>query len=752
MNIKISKNWLEDFIRIPYSDDELAERLSLSGTLVEKIENPFNNIVVSKIKKISLHPNADKLSVVSVFDGHKERVIVCGAKNIEVGQIVPLALPGAIICGNEIKETEIRGVNSSGMLCSAYELGISNDQSGILILDDSTKIGEKLSKYLDADTIFDLEITPNRGDCLSHLGVAREISALLKTNLSRKPINLKMTGKKIQSILDLEVKDAALCPTYVARALENVKISDSPEWLKKRLISCGIEPINNVVDVTNYILLDLGQPMHAFDLEKIKGKRIIVRCAKKSEKIRSFDGTNLRLEKNDLIIADGEKPIAIAGIVGGIDSGISESTTSIVLEAASFSPKSVRATSKRLGIKTDASMRFERGVDPNLALYAIDKAAKMISEISGAIIFSGVLKHKVDSSETKIRFEYDKINNLLGTKISESEMIEILKRLNFKIEKNFVIVPSFRPDVTIWQDLAEEIIRLHGINNLKSLAVEKTKTTNNTEYFYKEIIKDIFVEFGFSESYNYSFISDNDCEIFNIDKKNLVKVANPLVPENHFMRNSLLFGLLKNIAKNPSFNNIMIFEIGKVFNKAGEKFYLGAIVSGKDATENLKKTVAQLENQFSFEKKIIEINSSDLLKYKIKRNSISYLEIDLSLVAKSFVGNANSLKIKKANFDIVYRDISKFPSVVRDLAFIVSEKIKSEDVESEIKKNSKYVIISEPFDEFKSDKFGVGKKNLAYHIHLQAEDRTLKDTEAETEIRNIIKNIEKMFNAKLRNY
>lgn len=751
MLIKISKNWLEEYVKINDSDEKLVEDLSISGTLVENFHNSLSGVVVAKIEKIQKHPNADKLFLVDVYVRKTKRTIVCGANNIKVGQIVPLALPGAIISGTEIKETEIRGIKSSGMLCSAFELGIGDDRNGIMILDESYKIGELLSNHIHTDTIFDLEITPNRGDCLSHLGVAREIAVLKNSNIFRKPIELKMISKKISESLSLQVEANDLCSTYLARVVEGVKITESPRWLRDRLVSCGITPLNNIVDITNYIMLDLGQPMHAFDLDKIEDNKIIVRRTDNNESITSFDGTNIDLEKDDLIIADGKKPIAVAGIIGGIDSGISDNTTSIVLEAASFSAKSIRATSKRLGIKTDASMRFERGVDPNIALYAIDKAAKMISEICGGKILSGVLKHKNNSEEIKIKLESQKINDLLGTTISEKDMIEILKRLGFRYQKDFIIVPSWRPDVTIWQDISEEIIRIYGLNNLLPAPIKATKITSNSEYVCKEFIKDILVSSGFSECFNYSFISEKESELFGISKKNLVEVENPLAPENRYMRNSLMPGLLKNVAKNSSFDRVFLFEIGKVFNKLNEHFSLGVIASGKGARDAINDLVSNYQRIINQEIEVLELSKEYLLKYKIKKTSVCFFEINLTEISKKFK-NINKLKLSDIESRTNYRDVSKYPSIVRDLAFILAKNIDSKKVEEAIKNGSNYVIISELFDEFMSDKLGKNKKNLAYHIHLQAEDRTLKDAEANIEISTIIKTVEKQFSAKLRNY
>ena len=585
---------------------------------------------------------------------------------------------------------------------------------------------------------------------MSHLGIAREIAACTGKSVKKEPQVIKMSGENINDSLSLEVEDGNQCPVYCARLIKNVKITESPAWLKNRLSSCGITPINNIVDVTNYIMLDLGQPMHAFDADKISSKKILVRNAKKGEQIVSFDGTIIDLIENDLVITDGKKPIALAGVVGSIDSGISSETTNIILEAASFNRKSIRATMKRLRTQTDAGSRFERGVDPKIAQYSIDKAAKLIKETGGGSVSTGILKFESLPNTTEIKIESEKINSLLGTKLTDQEMYAILRRLGFIIHEDIATVPSWRPDCSIWQDLAEEIVRIYGLVNLEKRPVEKTLSKNKSAYFYKEALKDLLTSAGYSEVYNYSFMSNSDAKLFNLDEKSLIEVENPVAPENRYMRSSLIYGLLKNISKNGVFDPIAIFEVGKVFDKKNESFNLCVAFAGKNSKDNLLNLINVLGQSFKYAPSAVELSKEELQKYKIKKSSVSYFEIDLEDIEKKFLGDKSNLKLSVPKDDFIYRNISKFPSVVRDLAFIVDRKINALEVLKAIKTESNDVILAELFDEFSSDKLGENKKNIAYHVHLQSAEKTLKDIEAEEIISKIVKNIEKKFNAKLR--
>ena len=748
------RSWLEDYIDIKLSDEELIRSLTDSGTLVDSYYSTLDPaIVVAQIETVAPHPNADKLRLATVNDGTVTHDIVCGAPNIAPGQKVPLAKIGAKIGDIEIAEATIRGQKSHGMLCSEHELGLGDDHSGILILANDSQLGVPLASIYQTDLVMDLEITPNRGDCLSHLGVAREVAAILGKNLTKPPISLPMTGDNVNNHLKIEIKDRNLCPRYYARMLKNVRIAPSPDWMQKRLQLCGIKPINNVVDVTNYIMLDLGQPLHAFDASKVKGGTIVIRKAQKSESIITLDGVTRILDSSVLVIADSTQPIAIAGVMGGFESQIEATTTDIIIEAAEFNPVSIRKTAKNLGLPTDASYRFERGIDPALIEYAINKAANLMQELTGGSIYSGIAKSETQIDSVVVKYHFDDINTLLGTSFSEDQIASYLRRLGFTVSKESAEVPSWRHDVTIWQDLAEEILGLYKLENIKHSVVAKSEAPKKSSYYFKEHLKDILVASGFSEVYNYSFMSEQDVTTANIATKELLCVANPVSPENRYMRNSLLPGMLNAVSKNPTFDPVLLFEVGNVFSKSAESTHLCIAASGNGAEKMINLAVAAIAKEYKFPSDELSVKClmrESLSVYKIKKPAVYYVEIDLNNIAKLASFDASKLKLKVSESEIIYRAVSKYPSLTRDLAFIVDKPTSSDAVSKEIYGTSDLVNNVELFDEFASDKFGKNKKNLAFHVYLQADDRTLKDEEANAVITEIIKNIETIFKAKLR--
>lgn len=751
--MKVLKSWINDYIKLDKSNDEIADLLSMSGTAVEEVVHLLDEkIIVVEILEVLPHPNADKLQIAIVSTGDEKLRIVCGAKNINAGQKVPLAQIGTKFADFEIKEAILRGEKSQGMLCSEKELGISDNHEGIMILNEDYEVGKPLNFYIKSDAIFDLEITANRGDCLSHIGIARELSALLNSELKKPEALIKEDGQI--ALLPIAIQDLEACSKYSARKINNVKVAESPEWLKKRLVLCGAKPINNIVDITNYILLDLGQPLHAFDVKKIEGG-IKVRFAEKNEDIVTLDGEIRNLDKDILVIADNKKAVAIAGIMGGKNSEISEDTTDIILESAIFSPKVIRCGSKKLNLSTEASYRFERGIDKDNIEYALDLATKMIIELAGTpnVQVSPVSKEEKKIEEIKIKAEYDKINRLLGTSFTKDEINSYLARLGFDIENEIALVPSWRNDVTIWQDLAEEIARIYGYNHIDRQKVKRTIPEKTSSFYLTEKIKDILVENGFVEVFNYPFLSEEDIKILNLRTEDLLEVINPIQPENKYLKKSLLPHLFKDVAKNPTFDPILIFEIGHIFTESSETTNLALVVSGKGAKSDLEKAISVLVDEFKIKPeftKITELKRDDLIRYKIKKPIVYFLEIDIDHILKDSPVKAENVKLKTVEKEIVYRSVSKFPSLTRDLAFILDKNIEPKLIIKEIYDISSLINRVELFDEFVSDKFGTNKKNLAFHIYLQAPDRTLNDNEANEVMEDIIRKIEKEYKAKLR--
>lgn len=752
--MKILKSWLKDYVDINQTDQELDDLLTFSGTLVENVTKGLDpRVIVAKILEVKPHPNADRLRLARVTDGQKEYAIVCGAPNIEVGQVVPLATIGAKLGDIEIQEAQIRGEKSFGMLCSEHELGLGDGHEGIYILPDEYALGESICKYLNSDSVFELEITPNRGDCLSHLGVAREVAAL--------------TGKKIKFVsgisedaknkptnkLKIEIQAPQNCFAYASTVIRSVKIAPSPDWLVKRLVAVGLKPINNIVDITNYIMMDSGQPLHAFDKAKIVEDKIIVRTANDGEKLTTIDGVLRTMDEQMLVIADSKKALAVAGVMGGADSAISNETKEIILESAVFERKSVRRTAKMLRLVSDASYRFERGIDAELTVEAMRKAAKMICDIAGGEIIDETIDIAVEQKNDFVKIEYEKINELLGTALEREKIDQYLISLGFVIKAEMAVPPSYRHDVFVWQDLAEEIARMMGFENIPMVEMPALSAPKNSNFYFKESIKDILVDNGFCEVFTYPFLSEADTKSLGLKQEDLLEVANPIQKENKYMRNSLAVGLVRAVAKNPIFDPILIFEFGNVFSMSEEKTHIAILSSGKSARIEIEKCIKNICEKTGLPEKdfkIKEFSRDDLTRYKVKKSSVFVAELDCALLVSAMRNNKADADFKTIDRTIKYREVSKFPPISRDLAFVMDTDYKNETVEEAIYQTSNNVLLVELFDEFVSDKFGENKKSVAFHIYFQNVGKTLSDGEADEQISRIIEAVSGKFNAKLR--
>ena len=582
--MKILQSWLKDYIAFDLSPEELADKLAMSGTAVEDILYGLDEkVIVAEILKIEPHPNADRLRLTTVETGTGSKIVVCGAPNIEVGQKVPLAQLGTILPGGEIKKANIRGVDSEGMLCAADELGIGEDHAGVYVLPSDYINGKPLREYLSSDAVFDLEITPNRGDCLSHLGIAREIAAIL----DKKTIQAEHKWPKEETIkcpFELEVKLEAdeICTRYYGIGIMGVTVKNAPDFIASRLEKLGSKSINNIVDITNYLLLAIGQPMHAFDANKIEGGKIIVRFAKEGEEVVTLDNVKRSLVSTDLVIADTKKVIAVAGVMGCKNSEVDQQTKNIFLEVAEFDPRSVRKTAKRLSLQTDASYRYERGIDRAAISEAQNLAVPMIIESAGGKYTSGVvfINGTRPYEELPIKIEYQKINRLLGIDLSENKIELLLQRVGFKTNDGIGYIPTWRNDISIWQDLAEEVGRIYDYSNIQPLSLPKTTAPVKSAYYQKAYIKSLLTGLGFNEVINYPFMSEADLAAAQVEAKDLVELANPIQIENKYLRKSLAPGLLKAIAKNPSFDPVTIFEIGEVFGSKNEITNISIATSG----------------------------------------------------------------------------------------------------------------------------------------------------------------------------
>lgn len=594
----------------------------------------------------------------------------------------------------------------------------------------------KVGKY----TVLDFEITPNRGDLLSIVGMAREIAALYDTDVKKEEINID--SEDLGKNIDIKIADKKACPRYTARIIDNVKVGETSQQIKDYLATYGFRSLNNIVDITNYVMLITGQPLHAFDYDKILDGVMNIHLSKSGEEVMTLDGKNHVLNDDTIIIEDDEKIYDLAGIMGGIKSEVDDNTKTIVLQGAVFDPVLIRRASKYLNHITDASYRYERGVDYNGTVYSVDLAAFLIKETSADVKIGELIDIKSEEYKpTKIELDISKVNKLIGIEIDTDTANNYLSKLGFRIDGNKVTVPSYRYyDVKIWQDLAEEVARVYGYNKIPKNEMEKVLTNLNdkSDWSKRETIKDILKEIGLTETYSYSFVDYDKLEMLGFDLKNCVETANPISPELKYLRPSLLPSLLAQVAKNPWAPEIGIFEIEKVFTRDAEKWQLGVVTVGKN--ENLLSSALQSLN---LNLKIENPEQKVLDAYKIRRP------------IKFFISDVNDIKIdiKKLDYEISknkYTPISKYPPTIRDLAFIVNSKIDSTFVALEIKKVSEDILLVELFDEFSSDKFGNDNKNIAFHIWIQNMGGPVDEKEAQKIIGKIIQLVEDRFQAKLR--
>ncbi len=603
---------------------------------------------------------------------------------------------------------------------------------------------ESVEKIGD-DYVLDLEITPNRGDCLSILGIAREIAALYNLKLKTQNLKLQLKTEKIEKNIDIKIEKPEICRRFTARIIDNIKIGKSLKEVQERLATYGFRPINNIVDITNYVMVATGQPLHAFDYDKIKNGLMRIRQAKKGEEVMTLDGQNRVLDDGAIIIEDNKKIYDLAGIMGGIKSEVDEKTKTIVLQGAIFDPIFIRKTSKYLNHVTDASYRYERGVDFEGTILGIDMAATMIKESCPNAKIGDLVDIKSENLKSnKIEFDIDRVNKLLGTDVTLETADEYLKRLGFEVKDNVVTVPSYRAyDVKIWQDLAEEIARSYGYNNIRKSQIQSIKPastaggsqTENEEFQKREYIKDYLADFNFTEIYSYSFAERDKIEALETEIADCVEVANPLSPETQYLRPSILPSLLSTMAKNPWAPEINIFEIEKVFTSNTERWQLGIATTDKDDI-NLKMRLEFL----GVKKKTQKVPQNVLNLYKIRR-PIIYVLVDVGEI---------KIKPQKYNLKISqnkYQPISQFAPTVRDLAFVVKDAIGSDKVAKVIKSTDDKILLVEIFDEFL---FKNGTKNLAFHVWLQGMKKPLAETETREIINNVISKVEDQFQAKLR--
>ena len=799
--MKASIEWLEEYSDIDVDSVKLGDILTMTGSKVETVEqrgNDIKNVVVGKILEIEKHPDADKLVVTKVDVKTEILQIVTGANNIKVNDIVPIAKDGAELPGGvKIKTGKLRGIESCGMMCSVGELGLDvNDypnqiEHGIMILDKNLEkdLGKDIVEVLNLkEDIIDFEITPNRPDCLSIEGLGRETAVSLGKEFKnpRKNIDeLKIEDKKEIEGLTVDITAPDLCYRYIARVVKNVKVGPSPEWMVRRLKACGVRSINNIVDITNYVMLELGQPMHAFDINSIEGKHITVRRAKENEKIITLDEQERVLGEDNLVIADDKKAVAIAGVMGGLNSEIENDTKTVVFESAVFNGGSVRKTAKKVGLRTESSSRFEKGLSAENALRAINRAVELV-ELLGA---GEPINEKIDVYPTKqkinkIKLDVDKINSLLGINISKEEMIEILNKLEIKVENDVAIAPYFRMDLEFVADLAEEIVRFYGYDKLETTLIKADTTlgVRNKEQKIEKKIKEILVDSGFSEIYTYGFVSSGDLEKSKIKEeviKNAITIMNPLSDEYKLMRPTTIPSMMQILAlnNNKKNQNVKLFDLSRSYRNVNNEVENDEV----PLQENIL-TIGMYGDDVDFYtlKGIIEnvLEVSNINRYEIEKETknesyhpgrCANIKVGIDVIAtlgevhpevlgnydiekRAYLAEVNVTKlVKYSKANKKYVEVPKFPAVERDIAVIVDENVEVGQIEKLIIKKSKKLLESAKlFDIYRDEKIGENKKSVAFSLIFRNKNKSLSDEEINPIMEAIIAELEKQLGAELR--
>ncbi len=793
-----SINWLKEYVDIEISPEELSERLTMAGLEVEecrKAEPSVKGVVTAEILKIEKHPNADRLTLCKVRSTGGEYSIVCGARNMKEGDKVALALPGARLpSGIAINKAKIRGIISEGMMCSEEELGLAQKSKGIMILPPDTPVGLDVAELLGLDDyVIDVAITPNRGDCLSIMGLAREIGAVTGSPFREISISVKEGAKDVGDYITVDLREPALCRRYTARVVEGVKVSDSPVWLKRRLELCGIRPINNVVDATNYVMLEMGQPLHAFDLEKLKGRTLVIRRAEKGETIKTIDGKERTLDEEMLLIADSEGPQAVAGVMGGEHSEVTEKTTTIVLESAWFEPSSVRKTSKKLSLSTDSSYRFERGVDIEAVGKALDRVAALVAELTGGKVAKGSIDiYPEKFTPCTISLKPERVERSIGIEVKKEEIAEILRALSMRVEEKEgcleVTPPSFRQDIKCEADLIEEVARLKGYDAIPlAMPVSTIKTRRPSPSFAtRRKIASILTGQGFTEVINYSFISRQCFELCGDKDRAGVFIMNPLTEEQVVMRDMLLPSLIQNVQTNLTHksSDLRLFECRAVFipRDSGlpeEKWHVASVMYGgrmpagwcqpedgvdfydaKGVVENLLRSL-KVGGKISFER--AEVSK---MFHPGKSATIKVGDRECGIVGEIHPDVQEAFNLKKPvyGFELeletlvasiekypAFRQLPKFPESIRDVAFIVDENIPFAEIRDVVYNiDTKLIEKVELFDVYYGKGIPAGKRSLAIRITYRAQDRTLTFQEVEDIHSRVSKELERRFGATLR--
>ncbi len=800
--MKAPLSWLKDYVDIDCTAEQLKDKLFSCGFEVEDmvyVAKHIDRIVTCKILSIEKHPDADKLSVTKVDAGEYGILqIITAATNIFVGAIVPVALDNSTLAnGEKIKTGKLRGLPSYGMFCSGEELGITDDWyegasvNGILIFKEDYPLGKSVKEILELeDVMFDINVTANRPDCQSILGLAREVAAVLDKPLKMPTLNFECDND-LSTKKEIKVTDKAfdLCPRYMAHYVSDIKIEPSPLWLKRRLASMGLRSINNIVDITNFVLLEIGQPMHAFDLNDLSGKEIIIRRADANEKIITLDEKEFDLSSENLVICDSSRPVAIAGVMGGLNSGIKDETKDVVFESAKFARDNIRKTSRTLGQRTDASSRYEKGVDFYSVEIGLKRALNLIYTLNcGKIACDNYDLHEEIIEEKVINTTISRVNGVLGIDVPANEIVNILQRLSFKVvvagDNLSVTVPLYREDMESYPDIAEEIIREYGYDHIKSTLLKTSSITNGgltEQQKSHEYLKELLVGYGFNEMINYSFVSEKEYNLFGLDKNSdkykFIKLLNPLGEDLAVMRTSLIPSAVRAACYNLTRknNNGRLFELAKVYNPKSlpvselpvENEILAFTLFGeKENFFTTKGVVEGILKNFCSDCKVEYVHSNKSFLHPTRSADIIIDGVEIGYFGQIHPEIIDALDADKAVFGgeiyynelakffnqkIICKQISKFPIVERDLAVIVDKDTPCARIIEEIKKKAgKNLESVSLFDIYHGAQVGEGKKSMAFNLVFVAEDRTLNVEEIDTIINKILKNLSESVGAVLR--
>jgi phenylalanyl-tRNA synthetase beta chain len=792
--MQISYNWLKELVDFNFDAPTLANRLTLIGTAVESVTpvaGNLENIVVGKIVACEPHPQSDHLKVCRVKIGQDvQMTVVCGAPNVRVGMKAVMALPGATLSdGLRITSAEKLGVVSEGMLCSQKELGLSDDHSGIMDLESTLKSGSDIKTALNLDDYsLSFDLTPNRGDCLSVIGIAREISALTGGPLKKPAIDLKEIANRAETQVEVVLDDLIGCPRYAARVIKGVRLGESPWWMQQRLLASGIRAINNIVDITNYVMLEYGHPLHAFDLENFAQPRVLVRRAAEGEVFRTLDGVDRKLSADVLLITDSVKPVAIAGIMGGEFSEVTGKTTTVLLEGAYFDPAVIRRGRKFLGLTSESQMRFERGTDPNIVLASLDRAANLMEKFAGGKVFSGVVDNYPEKiPPVKLELRPGRVNQILATEMSSPSMIDILKSLEFKVSlgKNLTVeVPTFRPDVTREIDIIEEIARIYGYDRIpvRTQSGGKLLVSRNPREEFTAKVRQSLITQGYFEVVANSIVDPKQMRILDPAASG-VEILNPISEDLKWLRPSLIAGLLNVVRENISHQvrNVKVFEAGTVFQPVAnqvpiETQSLALALSGSDLGENWtfhpgEFTFHDLQGGLECVEALtdakIAYTPAEHPAFDSKCCFDLWLGDDrLGVCGKMETGILRAFGIKtdvfvaEVNLDVLlakraniktYRQLPRFPTSERDMAIVVDETVPCYALLDCIRRGAdqtlKDVIV---FDMYRGKQIEVGMKSLAFRLVFQDESKTLTDAEIESVYNRIVNLLKAEHRASLR--